>query len=717
MSNEISFKNLLFAGIGVVGGYLTIRQIYRLFHDPDSYDPRRNPGEVSIKEGNKQQDKYSEITYYKYGGYVAGHIVLDKSNKMYVVYLNDAVELLLKEKKKEELKEELKKLEDKWRNDLLKDQKGAAITKRIEEKIEKEIRRKKDEYLNEKIDEEVFENDLLGKNLPLGPFLNGLCAVRALDSFLTGSDTQRDFYFDLMSSGQNMVFVAMDPFTATILVPYENTILGTISLSGEDVVLSSLLGEEISRKRYKAGVVQSIIGHLRKEHQKKVEKQEKETEKEEKVKKEGQKKEFSDEYIDRLIMKELEEALHVGKKLPTHVSIYSTDTSKMRPQVWYAEVDPEHIAKKHRVPIEKVIERARYLAGARLDPEEEEKSAKRIYMREHLVKTPAMLGKRDKSGVVLVPVKKEIGGTRITAHKVVKRVLDDDMKEIFKTTKRERRIVTASDVRPGKEGEVSHPVRSKVSFVLSRTGPRGEVGYYTSLLPSAIKRLTRAEVRALQKEVQDDFNKKYALHPSITLEDIYPKLPIDSTRESVEEELLDKLMTRMKMREITKIASPLDIKRGVADHDLEEMQARWEKLHTEESKKAEAAREARELEEEAKADKEAQKKLTKIQKNGISGDDKKYARLSLAIRVSQDLGIDWSRSRFPMSEFARGMIVELEHGLMSPKTNITDDDIYMTAKIAWAHLNEIPDYYTRLDEMERVAKQSRTRRGGWVGTW
>ncbi len=51
-----------------------------------------------------------------------------------------------------------------------------------------------------------------------------------------------------------------------------------------------------------------------------------------------------------------------------------------------------------------------------------------------------------------------------------------------------------------------------------------------------------------------------------------------------------------------------------------------------------------------------------------------------------------------------GLDVEREHGLISPDTNVTDDDPIMTAKIALAHLNEIPDYYTRLDLMEREAE-------------
>ena len=50
------------------------------------------------------------------------------------------------------------------------------------------------------------------------------------------------------------------------------------------------------------------------------------------------------------------------------------------------------------------------------------------------------------------------------------------------------------------------------------------------------------------------------------------------------------------------------------------------------------------------------------------------------------------------------MDVELEHGLHDERTNVTDDDPHTTAKIALAHLNEFPDYYTRLERMEGEAE-------------
>jgi Protein of unknown function (DUF5661) len=35
---------------------------------------------------------------------------------------------------------------------------------------------------------------------------------------------------------------------------------------------------------------------------------------------------------------------------------------------------------------------------------------------------------------------------------------------------------------------------------------------------------------------------------------------------------------------------------------------------------------------------------------------------------------------------------------------VTNDDLTLTGKIAWAHLKEFPDYYSRLDRLEAEAK-------------
>lgn len=74
-----------------------------------------------------------------------------------------------------------------------------------------------------------------------------------------------------------------------------------------------------------------------------------------------------------------------------------------------------------------------------------------------------------------------------------------------------------------------------------------------------------------------------------------------------------------------------------------------------------------------------------------------------AKQIGDQLGVDWTQ--VDIEQFKRGLEVEMEHGSQSgDDTNVTQDDTQITGKIAWAHLKEIPDYYTRLDKMESEAE-------------
>lgn len=65
--------------------------------------------------------------------------------------------------------------------------------------------------------------------------------------------------------------------------------------------------------------------------------------------------------------------------------------------------------------------------------------------------------------------------------------------------------------------------------------------------------------------------------------------------------------------------------------------------------------------------------------------DAEYAALVLGI----------SFDKYTIEEFLTGINIELEHGWVNPKTNVTNDDLITTAKIALAHLNEFPNYYNK----------------------
>jgi len=75
-----------------------------------------------------------------------------------------------------------------------------------------------------------------------------------------------------------------------------------------------------------------------------------------------------------------------------------------------------------------------------------------------------------------------------------------------------------------------------------------------------------------------------------------------------------------------------------------------------------------------------------------------------ARQIGEEIGIDWAVSPFEVEQFHMGLEIELEHGAHDPQTNVTGDDPILTGKIAWAHLKELPDYYTRLAAMEAEAE-------------
>jgi Ser-tRNA(Ala) deacylase AlaX len=74
-----------------------------------------------------------------------------------------------------------------------------------------------------------------------------------------------------------------------------------------------------------------------------------------------------------------------------------------------------------------------------------------------------------------------------------------------------------------------------------------------------------------------------------------------------------------------------------------------------------------------------------------------------AQRIAKELKIDFDKEEFTIEEFLEGLNTELEHGSHDQETNITNDDPIKTGKIAWAHLKELSDYYTRLKKMEAAA--------------
>ena len=75
--------------------------------------------------------------------------------------------------------------------------------------------------------------------------------------------------------------------------------------------------------------------------------------------------------------------------------------------------------------------------------------------------------------------------------------------------------------------------------------------------------------------------------------------------------------------------------------------------------------------------------------------------LQEATNIADQLNIDLNK--IPVDHFRKALQLELEHGTKDPATDITNDDLLMTGKIALAHINEFPDYYDRLEVLEEEA--------------
>ncbi len=73
-----------------------------------------------------------------------------------------------------------------------------------------------------------------------------------------------------------------------------------------------------------------------------------------------------------------------------------------------------------------------------------------------------------------------------------------------------------------------------------------------------------------------------------------------------------------------------------------------------------------------------------------------------AHEIGEKIGIDWATALFSEEQFCMGLDAEHnEHGT-DPETDVTHGDVHIEGKIAWAHLKEMSDYYTRLKKMEET---------------
>ena len=70
-----------------------------------------------------------------------------------------------------------------------------------------------------------------------------------------------------------------------------------------------------------------------------------------------------------------------------------------------------------------------------------------------------------------------------------------------------------------------------------------------------------------------------------------------------------------------------------------------------------------------------------------------------AIDIANKLKIKFDK--FSINDLLTGINIELEHGKINPLTNITNDDLEITTKIALAH----PNYYNKEYGLPKLEKE------------
>jgi uncharacterized protein DUF5661 len=77
---------------------------------------------------------------------------------------------------------------------------------------------------------------------------------------------------------------------------------------------------------------------------------------------------------------------------------------------------------------------------------------------------------------------------------------------------------------------------------------------------------------------------------------------------------------------------------------------------------------------------------------------RKQISIEAARRVGESLHIDWEQ--VDLEEFRQGLMGNHKAGAIDPEIGLTYDSVLLTAKIVLEHLEEFPDYFTRLEKLK-----------------
>jgi hypothetical protein len=79
-----------------------------------------------------------------------------------------------------------------------------------------------------------------------------------------------------------------------------------------------------------------------------------------------------------------------------------------------------------------------------------------------------------------------------------------------------------------------------------------------------------------------------------------------------------------------------------------------------------------------------------------------------AKRIGESLHIDWDQ--LDLEQFRQDLLGNSQQGVMDPEMGPTYDGVLLTGKIVLSHIQEFPDYFTRLAKLKAEADEYQARR-------
>ena len=79
-----------------------------------------------------------------------------------------------------------------------------------------------------------------------------------------------------------------------------------------------------------------------------------------------------------------------------------------------------------------------------------------------------------------------------------------------------------------------------------------------------------------------------------------------------------------------------------------------------------------------------------------------------ARRIGDAMHIDWDQ--VGLEQFRKGLMGNHEQAAIDPETGLTYDGVLLSGKLVLAHMQEFPDYFTRLEKLKAEANEYQARR-------